>query len=768
VSDLIRVSDAMDSLKIWLAHPASGISHLLEIDWFIRVHLFHLSPASQAFPFLLELSEDIERELSEFSPLSIPSSDLVVAAQTLGWASEILGDDPVSTTYQQGQVVVEQAAFCSLCFMGDYPEALHLLSPGLTNRKLTSIDVNLEPAEFIRSGIRVLRPEWIPSIDSHIRQWNPSPESKSTSCYFPVVSAENQRGENVLLHRGFIREASFLIHGMSDGPEELEILVQGEERDPTFSVLDQAVQGARQFLKTESKTILDSAYRGFFRFSTSRLSHEGNSVRLALAALYVCETQRYTGHRRSYRINPTVALTGDLDSEGNVLDVDLETIPFKVRALFFSPLRYLVVPLRGLDEARKELGRLQIKYPNRSLSIVGIESLVDLFSDRRLVSYRKENLFVHTGRTTWRNRHVVLPTGLFACLLALVLWTQFSVRDKYPATVNLGLSSLEVANDEGVIINHIQLLPWQVQFLSKSAQPVFDMADFNRDGYGDVVWIDSKPLTQGGGSAIHLWDGKSEKETWLSLADYPLDYVNDPSITKTAFIPNVILIADMEGDGNPELFIAAAHVEYYPSVIVQLNPLTGEVINRYDHPGGITALVAADLDEDGKKDVLFGGVNNAYQNAVVGILDGQDINGIAPAERYYLTSAPPSYSEKAYIRFKGSRLMAYSPLSYPTTDRIRINELERELGFEIRDSRLVLPSGLATHSSFVFHVNFDLVPITVGTGDVFDRLWERAYEDGYVDTPLTTEVKIDMMQLGEIATPTGWVNLSEYRGGLRN
>ncbi|MFO7652661.1 MAG: helix-turn-helix domain-containing protein [Candidatus Krumholzibacteriia bacterium] len=85
---------------------------------------------------------------------------------------------------------------------------------------------------------------------------------------------------------------------------------------------------------------------------------------------------------------------------------------------------------------------------------------------------------------------------------------------------------------------------------------------------------------------------------------------------------------DLDGDGEREIIVRFTHSVYYPSVLLWVAP-TGAVLGQYANKGHFLDLLVADLDGDGRDEVLATGTNNtpAYQGATVVLLDGDHFRG---------------------------------------------------------------------------------------------------------------------------------------------
>jgi len=65
---------------------------------------------------------------------------------------------------------------------------------------------------------------------------------------------------------------------------------------------------------------------------------------------------------------------------------------------------------------------------------------------------------------------------------------------------------------------------------------------------------------------------------------------------------------------------------YYPDQVVLLST-DGRVLREYWHSGVLTQIALADVDGDGKNEIVLGGVNNGYRAATLIVLDPGGFSG---------------------------------------------------------------------------------------------------------------------------------------------
>jgi hypothetical protein len=150
------------------------------------------------------------------------------------------------------------------------------------------------------------------------------------------------------------------------------------------------------------------------------------------------------------------------------------------------------------------------------------------------------------------------------------------------------------------------------------------VADLNHDGNPDIVVANA----EGGTVTILLGDGKGQ------FHEAP------GSPFAAGHLPNDIAIADMNGDGKPDLVIAN-HQSPYISIFLgdgkgSFHPAPGSPFDVHSNPHP-HAVVVADFNGDGKPDVA----TDSWGNNQIELLLGDGKGGIATPGRYFATGHRP-------------------------------------------------------------------------------------------------------------------------------
>ena len=144
---------------------------------------------------------------------------------------------------------------------------------------------------------------------------------------------------------------------------------------------------------------------------------------------------------------------------------------------------------------------------------------------------------------------------------------------------------------------------------------------------------------------------------------------------------------DLDGDGSPEIIIAAHHVDFFPAKLVILNHL-GQEKGVYYHSGWIRSVTFQDLDGDGYREILGVGTENATNRGCLFVLDSRHVHGCSPSDdtaHHRFRGQPPAV-EKFYCLFPRDPLSLISDV-FGHLDRIWLQGKQLHIASDyLRDS----------------------------------------------------------------------------------
>lgn len=279
----------------------------------------------------------------------------------------------------------------------------------------------------------------------------------------------------------------------------------------------------------------------------------------------------------------------------------------------------------------------------------------------------------------WRQWVILFATG--AALLALAI----SAIARRPAE----MADIRVHRDELLALNSAGQIVWRHRFpwpleadLYKDANRYEHSWIGTLPGEREQVLLFSAHSNNAIGDTLTCFDRKGNSR-WSFR---PGRRVYDRAGTAMAppFFVAAFGIARSSRPSAVRIVVSSVHYTDQPGQIALLDTM-GRVIAEYWHPGHLNYMAIADLDGDGNPEVLLGGVNNGYHQATLVVLDPLRLRGVSTTEpspdwRFDLTGMPAT-REKTAIFFPRSCVSRGQPYTRVaalriTPERIIVNIAE--------------------------------------------------------------------------------------------
>lgn len=488
---------AREQLQETLLRQREPIIRIGLLTGFLLKTRADLTPADQWSLFVRPL-------VSQLASLSTPSlfSHLPPGIlETLNDAMAIRSDDSLKQVSED----IRQAILVQAFYVGDWERYCALL--GISP---SAPEANSDPLVSAESLLPVISPGADRDfLEQHIRRWKHLVSQRSPAEIQVLMVTPDQMD---LPAHGVLTTLE-LIHLSGAAIPHLRFDHTGEHVDAAVLALDAARSAASRWLLRELHLPAPSGAE--LRLRDVKATIEGPSLALAIAGLCVSDTTKWALARRQFRFPGNVAVTGSLDAEGRVQPV--LGISEKVTRAFFSHVDYVAIPAEQEQEAQQIADELSATHPRRTLSIVPVRHLDDLFSQRRLVADYLVPLPLHGVRQLNR-----MPRWSQA--LVLLVLTAALVFKFFPLT-----------------------RPW----LDRT--PVFwdarngqELVVKNRDLV--VLWSFDPGIK---------WDAISPELTMTNerlteLAVDTLDNLREPTSTNLKYV-NSCFISDVTGDKLPEI-----------------------------------------------------------------------------------------------------------------------------------------------------------------------------------------------------------------------
>ena len=134
-----------------------------------------------------------------------------------------------------------------------------------------------------------------------------------------------------------------------------------------------------------------------------------------------------------------------------------------------------------------------------------------------------------------------------------------------------------------------------------------------------------------------------------------IQYANHYSIERIWF-------ERLEGQDGGRIFAISSHRQNFPTQLVMLDS-TGQNLGEYWNSGRMDNLCFADLDFDGKTEILVAAMNNEFGAPCLIVFDQDQIRGSSPQkEEFFKSNELDAGKEKYYVRFPLEEQIIYPDL----------------------------------------------------------------------------------------------------------
>src|SRR6056297_1903394 len=213
----------------------------------------------------------------------------------------------------------------------------------------------------------------------------------------------------------------------------------------------------RKNAEEKSAVLKQSCFTASLHYDINDASHQGESGSMAVSAMWYTFLLEKADLRERYTLAGDVAMTGDVDENGTILPIDPEGIESKTEAAFFSWANLLAVPAQQLKEFEDCLKKLKQKYPDRTLTLIGIENLDGILYDRRLSQYRVDSRFRHAIKKLKKEKFKTVAPPLIVMLLLIIARLAYGPIDRNPVALEVAGNTLFLQNQSGINIASFEL-----------------------------------------------------------------------------------------------------------------------------------------------------------------------------------------------------------------------------------------------------------------------------------------------------------------------
>lgn len=511
--------------------------------------------------------------------------------------------------------------------------------------------------------------------------------------------------------------------------------------NPSLNVKKDLLTASRSLFELTTNSRKENYYRGGVSFEFSSAFHDGNSANLAISAIWYTRLLEDSIHREKYILHSHSAITGDIDSDGDVLPVDDTVVSLKLHAAFFSWAKILAVPAEQRDLFAEELEKLREKYPRRNLVLIGVSHLRELFYDRRIASHNEDGHFSYYYDKVMSQKYRVFTMPVVAVLLGVIGWLIFGPIDQNPVSAQFEGKYMMLQNQYGQEVKSLEVGALVVRSLESLGRihrlNKVSFTDLNNDGINEVFYAKNlNNQNESTGEELIAYSVSGDSLIWKKSLSIDLDFPQKPSVKEGGYrIFNIKFLNDTSQEQS-FIILNIAHNRFFPGLLLKIDPETGEELARYIHTGFIYQILPFDVNGDNSDEIIGIGVNNAFDQATVAfLLDPEDMDGYSPLNQEYELNGYTKAREVRYVRFPRSvvgdafrnRIMNNKPYY------IQVDGNDKTILIRVYDFLIRKPTPYENDSaSLFFYFNYDFEIQSIGTDSSYDLWAKNLFEDGLI------------------------------------
>jgi len=238
----------------------------------------------------------------------------------------------------------------------------------------------------------------------------------------------------------------------------------------------------------------------------------------------------------------------------------------------------------------------------------------------------KENRRIASEAVSRTSRLSVLKIVATTAVIgvAAFIFMRMLTMDNRPQAGRLEGSTLVISNAKGQELWRKSFTDgFFPEYYQNGLAPRMWFGDLNGDGHTDVLLLYQPAVSPRSRSTILICYSDRGKEKWRWMPGRALpELEGDPA---AFYIAGFGVLKGAPGERS-RIVVSSPHTLWYPHQIAILDS-NGKMLSEYWHSGHLEHLTLADLDADGRQEIILTGISNGYRQATLVVLDPDRVFG---------------------------------------------------------------------------------------------------------------------------------------------
>ncbi|MBS4027671.1 MAG: VCBS repeat-containing protein [Ignavibacteriales bacterium] len=355
------------------------------------------------------------------------------------------------------------------------------------------------------------------------------------------------------------------------------------------------------------------------------------------------------------------------------------------------------------------------------------------------LGFRRVEIALPVRFARWVIHHPYVATGGFAGFLGMIaaMFMMFpkasenKITDFNPTNVEYKGEMLLFKNVRGELLDE-QWVGKDFDFNQEPFKQKVSFYDFDNDGINEIFWGDNARALNNYSSMIFCKSIISKKILWSDSLRKKIE-VTGQEIGGEGFGFRGVIVGDYDFDNKPEVYVACFSLSNFPSLLRKYDAQTGKLISEYLHTGHIASLGFINSGQEGRKELVIAGINNALKNSFVAVFDPRFIEGHSPWVKGYDTKNyfPPEGTEKMYIiipkTIVGDALVPYALNEWNSCGIENYSDIEKFISITVYE-----PDVDNLRATFRIYFDLNFTPQRITTGDDYDKTEQLLFSQGKI------------------------------------